>query len=148
MTVIYHERGTYKLSFEGSTNFSRQKLGKLCRFSCWPSKTLIFDDVIAKMWWRHRGNNNPIYNFLLLAWSTTTLPSLVAFGVIFRKFIGEVNLPPPRPTYMIDIPRNRVKGEVRSIFWRWVCVLHNQEKTFVFTIMTYLVASLSSKWWW
>ena len=55
MNDFYPDRGTYKLSFDGSTNFFRPKSSKVCCFYCWPSEKLIlmtssakYDDVIKK----------------------------------------------------------------------------------------------------
>ena len=45
---IYNDKGTHELSFDGSTNFSQQKLGKLYSVSYGSLKLLIFDDVIMK----------------------------------------------------------------------------------------------------
>ena len=45
---IYIDKGTHELSFDGSTNFSQQKLGKLYSVSYGSLKMLIFDDVIMK----------------------------------------------------------------------------------------------------
>ena len=65
MKVIRIERGTFYLSLNGSTNFSRQEFRKInwsLGFSTF--KTLIFDDVINGIWWRHK-NWKVMYNIYL-----------------------------------------------------------------------------------
>ena len=128
MNVFYSERGTYELSFEGSANFFWPKLTKLSWFYCWPSETLIFDDVIGKIWWRHQKIPNLIYIFLILVWCTTKLPSLVGFGQILQEITGVGKFTHPQPTYMPDAPQDRVK---EGPYYQLHVLIYRKQRQFI-----------------
>ena len=98
-------------------------------------KTLIFDDVINKIWWRHHKNQNVIYNFLS---SSDVLQNCQVWWRLKKYFsrmrVGKFTYPrPPAKAHAKRPPWYGVKSksmtsrncfEFYSLFsilalWRW-----------------------------